>query len=59
VRLPDLGPRDLVRWRLGMAQCAPFVATHDARRIEARALELLGDAPPLVRSVIFIVARAR
>jgi SAM-dependent methyltransferase len=59
VRLPDLGPRDLVRWRLGMAQCAAFVATHDARRIEARALELLGDAAPLERSVIFIVARAR
>ena len=59
VSLPDLHPRDLVRWRLGMAHCAEFVAAHDERAIEARALELLGHAGPLVRSVVFIVARAR
>ena len=59
VPFPDLESRDLVRWRLGMAQCAAFVASHDARAIEARALELLGDAGPLVRSVIFTVARVR
>lgn len=59
VPLPDLGPRDLVRWRLGMAQCASFVASGDGPALEARALELLGDAGPLVRSVIFTAARAR
>ncbi len=59
VRLPDLSPRDLVRWRLGMAQCAAFVSSHDERAIEARALYLMGDAEPLVRSVIFITARVR
>ena len=57
VPFPDLGPRDLVRWRLGMAHCAAFVASHDQRAIETRALELLGDTEPLVRSVIFSVAR--
>ncbi|MGI8663815.1 MAG: class I SAM-dependent methyltransferase [Acidimicrobiales bacterium] len=59
VPFPELDPRDLVRWRLGMAQCATFVSSHDERAIEARALELLGDAEPLVRSVIFITARVR
>ena len=59
VPFPDLRPRDLVRWRLGMAQCAAFVASHGRPALEARALELLGVAEPLVRSVIFIVARAR
>ena len=59
VALPDLRPLDLVRWRMGMAQCADFVATHDRRAIEQRALERLDGAGPLVRSVIFIVARAR
>lgn len=59
VPLPNLGTRDLVRWRLGMAQCAAFVASHDGPAIEARALEILGDAPLLERSVIFIAARTR
>lgn len=59
VRFPHLSPRDLVRSRLGLAQCAAFVSSHDERAIEARALELLGDAESLVRSVIFITARAR
>ena len=61
VRVPfdDLTPVDLVRWRLGMAQCASFVAAHDGDALERRALQELGDdAGPLVRSVIFIAARA-
>ena len=58
VAFPDLGPRELVSWRLGMAQCAAFVATHDGQAIEARALELLGDAEPVVRSMIVVTARA-
>ena len=48
----------MARWRMGMAQCAAFVAAHDQRTIETRALELLGAAGPLVRSVIFIIGRA-
>ena len=51
---------DLVRWRMGMAQCAPFVASHDGASLERRAVDLLPpDAGQLVRAVIFIVARVR
>jgi SAM-dependent methyltransferase len=56
VDYPELTALDLVRWRLGMAHAAEFAATHD---VEARAVELLGDAGPLTRSALFIVARAR
>ena len=60
VPFPDLSGRDLVEWRLGMAQTAAFVAAHDADALADRALALLpADAGPLVRSVLFIVARAR
>jgi SAM-dependent methyltransferase len=56
----DLGPEELVAWRLGLAQSAAFIASldHDAReRVTARALELLGPHPErLVRSVIFLAA---
>jgi SAM-dependent methyltransferase len=59
---PELGPDALVRWRLGMAQSAGFVSGLDDQQLAAlarRASELLGPHPePLVRSVIFIVARA-
>lgn len=62
VPFPDLTPVDLVHWRLGMAQVAPFVATltptaRDA--LVADALDRLGPSPPaLVRSMIVITARA-
>jgi SAM-dependent methyltransferase len=59
VPFPHLEPSDLVAWRCGMAQLAPFVAALDDRgrhRLHERALELLGDAPPLVRRVITIAA---
>lgn len=59
VPYPDVGARDLVAWRMGMAQTAPFLASipeADRRRVEARALDLLGDAPMLVRRIILIVA---
>lgn len=61
VEFPDLDARALVRWRLDMPSAAPFVASLDRQeraRLEDRALALIGDAPPLVRTVIFIVARA-
>lgn len=54
VPFPELTSLDLVHWRLGMAHCADFAATHD---VERRALELLGECAPLVRSVAFVTAR--
>jgi SAM-dependent methyltransferase len=59
VPLPHLDATDLVAWRCGMAQLAPFVDRLDdaARsRLHERSLELLGDPPPLVRRMITIVA---
>jgi SAM-dependent methyltransferase len=59
---PELGPRDLVEWRLGMAQMAPFIATlTDAQRttvVDEAAAEL-HDAPPLVRSFVVFAGRPR
>lgn len=62
VAFPDLDVDDLVAWRCGMAQTAPFVAQltpaqHD--QLRARAVELLGVAPPLVRRVVLISAVAQ
>lgn len=59
VPFPELSDRELVEWRLGMAQCATFVAASGRDAIARRALDLLGDGPPLERSVLFIVARVR
>jgi ubiquinone/menaquinone biosynthesis C-methylase UbiE len=59
VPFPELGAEDLVAWRMGMAQLAPHLAARpeaDRAVIAARALELLGDAPPLVRRMIVIAA---
>jgi ubiquinone/menaquinone biosynthesis C-methylase UbiE len=60
VPFPDLTAQDLVGWRLGMAQHAPFA---DALEPEARR-ELVDDAvsrlpdplPPLVRSILVLRA---
>jgi SAM-dependent methyltransferase len=60
VAFPELTADDAVAWRLGMAQTAPFVASLSPKArdtLRARALELLGDAPPVVRSVIVMVAQ--
>jgi SAM-dependent methyltransferase len=59
VPFPELGPHDLVAWRLGMAQLAPFVAglPPDQRAaLEAEATGRLAGTPPLVRRVIVVVA---
>jgi hypothetical protein len=62
IPFPDLGPLDMVEWRMGLAQCAGFVEAldHDTRHsVVGRALELLGrDPEPIVRRVIFLAATA-
>jgi SAM-dependent methyltransferase len=60
IAFPELGPRELVEWRLGMAQYAEFIdrlepaARHE---LAAAAVEELGDAATLVRSVLFVSGR--
>ena len=59
VSFPDLGARELVAWRLGMAQHAPFVAglsPDDRALVAAEAEARLGDTPPLVRSILVLGA---
>lgn len=60
VPFPDLGPADLVAWRLGLAQHAPFVSRlgPGARaEVEAEAAARLGCAvPTLVRSMVVVAA---
>jgi SAM-dependent methyltransferase len=61
VRFPDLTPRQLVGWRLGMAQLAPFVQTlgpADRTTLERRAVDLLGAPPVLVRPMLVLEATA-
>jgi ubiquinone/menaquinone biosynthesis C-methylase UbiE len=59
VDLTDLGPDDLVTWRLGMASVAPFLARLDPaaqRRLRYRARHLLGDDPPALRRSVVVFA---
>jgi SAM-dependent methyltransferase len=62
VPFPDLRAADLVAWRLGMAQVAPFVASLPEglrQELVARALDLLGTDPDvLVRRIIILTVRA-
>ena len=62
ISFDDLGADGMVAWRLGMAACAPFVATLDGGAkgaLHRRSVELLGPDPdPVVRRVIFFAARA-
>ena len=62
VPFPDLAPRDLVEWRLGMASIAPFVGRLTAAEraeLVADALERLGPDPaPLVRRIVVLTWRA-
>lgn len=61
VPFPELGARDMVAWRLGMAPCSPFVAALPSPQqdeLVRRALDLLGPRPPaIVRRVILIAAQ--
>lgn len=57
VAFPELGPVELVEWRLGMPQLAPFIGGLDDDRrssIVDRALVLLGACPALVRRLIVL-----
>ena len=57
VPFPDLGRHDLVEWRLGMAQFAPFVATLDGdtrRQLIDDAMASLDDDSPLIRSIVIV-----
>ena len=57
VAFPDLDRHDLVEWRLGMAQFAPFVATLESdtrRQLTDDAMASLGDDSPLVRSIVIV-----
>ena len=60
VPFPELRATDLVAWRLGMAQHAPFVAAlSEGQReaVAADALDRLGDGfTPLVRSIVVLTA---
>jgi ubiquinone/menaquinone biosynthesis C-methylase UbiE len=62
VPIAGLTADDLLAWRLGMAQVAPFLATlDDATRasVVRQARALLGPGPPpLIRSVIVLLAVA-
>jgi SAM-dependent methyltransferase len=60
VPFPDLDAHDLVAWRLGMANHAPFVAglgLHERAAVVAEAVAALGQpVAPLVRSIIVMSA---
>jgi SAM-dependent methyltransferase len=61
VPFPDVGAAELVEWRLGMAQLAPFAGglrRADRARLRQRALHLLGEPPPLVRRMVVLHALA-
>jgi SAM-dependent methyltransferase len=63
VPFPDLGAADLVEWRLGMAQHAPFVSTlSETARVQvvADAEARLGESwPVLERSILVMRTRPR
>ncbi len=62
VAFADFGPAEMVRWRLGMAQLAGFLAglepaSRGARSRRKRSPPLGSDPPVLERSVLFLTAR--
>lgn len=60
VPFPELGPADLVAWRLGLAQHAPFLSSlpsGERTAVADEAVDRLGDGwPPLVRSIVILRA---
>ena len=63
VPFPELDADDLVAWRVGLAQHAPFVAglrPDERNALVLDALSRLGDnPPPLVRSVLLLTTVKR
>jgi ubiquinone/menaquinone biosynthesis C-methylase UbiE len=61
IAFPDLGPSELVAWRLGMAQLAPFfdsLSPPEQAAVSEAALDRLGpEPPPLVRRILVLTAR--
>lgn len=61
VRFAELGPGDMVAWRLGTAQLAGFLAGLDAasrRELEVEAITELGSDPPVLeRSVLYLAGQ--
>ena len=58
-RFDDLGPAELVEWRMGMAAVAPFLESLGPSvraEVAADALDRLGTAPRLVRRMIVLAA---
>ena len=62
VAIPELLPTDMIAWRTGMADFAPFVtglSVADRKWLCRRALELLGPNPPtVIRSIILMTIAA-
>jgi hypothetical protein len=62
VPFPEVDSTAMVRWRLGMAQHAPFLARlsdEENAEVMGDALDRLGaDPPPLVRSIVVLRAVA-
>jgi hypothetical protein len=59
VAVDGMTPRDLLAWRMGLAQTVPFLVTLDPdrrRALEDRARELLGDDPPALRRSIIVLS---
>ncbi|HET9771704.1 MAG TPA: hypothetical protein VFS16_12510, partial [Acidimicrobiia bacterium] len=60
IAFADLGPAELVEWRLGMAQIGPFYGALTAAEraaVSAAARQRLGDdPPPLVRRIVVLTA---
>ena|SRR5438552_9054088 len=58
IPFPELGPEQLLAWRFGMAQLAPFTTTLpvDAQRAMFRRARTLLDDVALVRSIIVVIA---
>ena len=59
VDLHDLTAKEMIAWRMGMPQLAPYLAASDHRtheRVRLRAIDLLGPSPPPLRRSIVVFA---
>jgi SAM-dependent methyltransferase len=59
VDLHDLTAKEMIAWRMGMPQLAPYLAATDHRtheRVRLRAIDLLGPSPPPLRRSVVVFA---